>query len=304
MPRGPRITMLPDGRRLHLQHGPTDLIIEASGDRDEVAAAYRQAIERFRTILLELVGELPRLRASCEPTDPEEGLRWTTARRMLRAVRPHSDSFITPMAAVAGAVADEILAAMLAGRTLSRAYVNNGGDIALHLAEGEKYVAGLVARPDQPEPAGTCTVTFDMPVRGIATSGRGGRSFSLGIADAVTVLAMDAASADAAATLIGNAVDADHPAIARAPAESLDPDSDLGNLYVTTAVGLLDGDTVALALDEGAAMAEEMCVKGLIYGAALCLDDNYRVIGPGLSLHRPGREDIWSKSGFAKNRRL
>ncbi len=37
------------------------------------------------------------------------------------------------MAAVAGAVADHILAAMIAGRRLAKAYVNDGGDIALHL---------------------------------------------------------------------------------------------------------------------------------------------------------------------------
>lgn len=303
MTRGPKITMLPDGRRLHLQHGPTDLIIEASGDRDEVAAAYRQAIERFRTILLELVGELSKLKGQCAPSEPDSDLRWTTAQRMLRAVRPHAEEFVTPMAAVAGAVADEILAAMLEGRKLSRAYVNNGGDIALHLEEGERYVAGLVARPERPEPAGTCTVTHDMPIRGIATSGRGGRSFSLGIADAVTVLAKDAASADVAATLVGNAVDADHPAIDRVPAETLDPDSDLGNLMVTTAVGPLDDATVMAALARGVARAERMMASGLIHGAALCLEEQYRVVGPGMTLTQPDGKEKWSISRSGNTKR-
>ena len=66
--------------------------------------------------------------------------------------------FITPMAAVAGAVAEEILAAMASAAELSRAYVNDGGDIALHLAAGEKFVVGMVERPDRPSLFGTTTI--------------------------------------------------------------------------------------------------------------------------------------------------
>jgi ApbE superfamily uncharacterized protein (UPF0280 family) len=275
--------MLPDGRRLHLQHGPIDLVIDASGPRDEVAAAYRQAIKRFRTVLAELVDELRDLRKPAGPELSEADFRSPAARRMARAVRAHAGTFITPMAAVAGAVADEILAAMRDGRELTRAYVNNGGDIALHLAPGESYAAGLVSRPDDPRPAGKCTVTHDMPVRGIATSGRSGRSFSLGIADAVTVLAHNAAAADAAATLIANAVTVDHPSIRRAAAETLDPDGDLGKLLVTTAVGPLDDDAVSAALAGGVATATRMAGSGVVHGAVLCLNERYRVVGADLS---------------------
>ena len=149
--------------------------------------------------------------------------------------------FITPMAAVAGAVAEEILAAMIAAAELSRAYVNDGGDIAIHLTACEKFVVGMVERPDRPSLFGTTTLHAKDPVRGIATSGWRGRSFSLGIADAVTVLADRAAAADAAATIIANAVDLPgHPAIVRVPARELAPDSDLGDHAVTQAVGSLD----------------------------------------------------------------
>ncbi len=284
---GPKATMLPDGRRLHLQHGPIDLLIDASGPPDEVAAAYRQAVARFRTVLVELVGELRELRKPAGPAISEADFRGPTARRMARAVRAHAGAFITPMAAVAGAVADEILAAMQEGRGLSRAYVNNGGDIALHLAPGESYAAGLVSRLDHPRPDGTCAITHDMPVRGIATSGRSGRSFSLGIADAVTVLARNAAAADAAATLIANAVTVDHPAIRRAAAETLDPDSDLGKLLVTTAVGPLEDGAVGAALAGGVATATRMTDSGLIHGAVLCLNEHYRVVGADLSVAPP-----------------
>ena len=101
-------------------------------------------------------------------------------------------SFITPMAAVAGSVADEMLAAMLAGRRLDKAYVNNGGDIAIHLAPGTTHDARRSPAPATALPT-ALLIRADDPVRGIATSGWRGRSFSLGIADAVTVLAATAA---------------------------------------------------------------------------------------------------------------
>lgn len=287
MGRGPQVAMLPDGKRLHLQHGPTDLICEADGDPREVATAYRQAIDRFRTLLTELVGELPRLR---QPVDRELDLsffRWSTARRMAAAARPHADVFVTPMACVAGAVADEVLAAMVDRRRLDRAYVNNGGDIAIHLNDGAEFAVGLVQRLDRPETTGRFVVTHDMPVRGVATSGRHGRSFSLGIADAVTVLARDAAAADVAATLLANRVDVDDPCIERSPANLLDPDTDLGGLPVTVSVGQLDAACRELALERGFAAAEAMRNAGLVYGAVLQLDGQFRISGPALARAMP-----------------
>ena len=155
------------------------------------------------------------------------------AKRMTAAVRPHVGHFITPMAAVAGAVADEICVAMSTVDEVRKIYVNDGGDIAFHLDTGESLAVGLVPVLVDAQLGGSIEISSDMSVRGIATSGMDGRSFSFGIADAVTVLASSAASADAAATLIANAVVADHPAIERVPASLLDPDSDLGDRLVT-----------------------------------------------------------------------
>jgi len=191
-----------------------------------------------------------------------------------------AEYFITPMAAVAGAVADEILSTMTSHAELSRAYVNDGGDIALHLREGEKLVVGMVERPDRPSLFGTTTLTSDVPVRGIATSGWRGRSFSLGIADAVTVLADRAAAADAAATIIANAVDLPgHPAIVRVPACDLAPDADLGRRLVTQAVGKLTVAEVNEALASGVRTAERLLKIGLIRSAALHLSGETRVVG-------------------------
>jgi ApbE superfamily uncharacterized protein (UPF0280 family) len=192
---------------------------------------------------------------------------------MHEAVAPFaSEHFITPMAAVAGSVAEEILGAMLQKAPLGRAYVNNGGDIALHLADGEHFTVGLAERPDAPALMRTMVVHADDPSRGVATSGRHGRSFSLGIADAVTVLAQTASEADAAATIIANAVDVPgHPAIVRCPAHDLQPDSDLGARLVTRGVGKLSADEIQAALESGAACARKLLAAGLIDGAALRL---------------------------------
>jgi ApbE superfamily uncharacterized protein (UPF0280 family) len=168
---------------------------------------------------------------------------------------------------------------MTSAATLSRAYVNNGGDIALHLAPGEHFVVGMVERPERPSLFGTATLDSIQPVRGIATSGWRGRSFSLGIADAVTVLADDAALADAAATVIANAVDLPgHPNILRVPARSLAPDSDLGDQFVTQGVGELLPAEIESALDRGVVVARGLLADGLIRSAALHLLGETRIV--------------------------
>jgi ApbE superfamily uncharacterized protein (UPF0280 family) len=254
---------------LHLQHGPIDLIIGADGDRRVAFAAAR---DRFSTVLDELVGELPLLRKQVQP---QSGLPvGKIARAMCLAVQPHA-GFITPMAAVAGAVADEVLIAMRAATDLRRAYVNNGGDIALHLARGQSFTTAM-AGPDGAD-LGRITVTDQ--IGGIATSGAGGRSLSRGIADAVTVLADSAAQADAAATLIANAVITDHPAIRRQPARDLDPDSDLGDRLVTVFCPPLPLSDIQTALDNGQRSADDMRQRGLIDAAALFLQGESRLSG-------------------------
>jgi ApbE superfamily uncharacterized protein (UPF0280 family) len=278
MTRLPQIALLSDGRRLHLQDGPIDLIIEASGRVDEVRSAYQAAARRFTGLLDELCAELPELRAGA---GRQTSLKGVVARRMYAAVAPYAaDCFITPMAAVAGSVAEEILAAMQNAASLDRVYVNNGGDIALHLGRGEHFSVGLMDRPDRDGVMRAIKVDADDAARGIATSGRHGRSFSLGIADAVTVLAATASQADAAATVIANAVDLPgHPAIIRTPANELQPDSDLGARLVTRDVGELSQEEIAMALESGAECARQLFDRGLIEGAVLRLCGDMLVIG-------------------------
>jgi ApbE superfamily uncharacterized protein (UPF0280 family) len=272
------------GGRWHFNHGPIDIVAEAHGNDVEVAVAHEHAWRRFATVLDELVAELPLLRQPVRDACPLQG---PIARRMWEACAPFRETFITPMAAVAGAVAQELVACYR--RTgIERAWINNGGDIALHLAPGQSARVGLFAdlarfdlRAHGPLTTdGQFELRAEMPVRGVATSGWRGRSFSLGIADSVTVLAATAAEADAAATVIANAVDVQDPGIHRRPANECKDDSDLGDIPVTVEVEALAPAQVQRALAAGAARAEALRRAGLIEGAMLVCQGQWRLVEP------------------------
>ena len=349
------------GNRLHLQHGPIDLIIGADGVAAAIERAYRAAWAAFPSILPALVAQLPLLRTPVQADAPEpssaipptlslplkgggkevgvgddwrqtsstklpaqiphlvfppspfeedgRGGNYSTAgslhprlqepslgfppsplegkgrgggnaaRRMIAAVWPYRDQFITPMAAVAGSVADEMLAIMCRAAQLDRAYVNNGGDIAIHLTPEATFTAGVVGDLSYPAVDALIAVSASDNVGGIATSGWRGRSQSLGIADAVTVLARTAADADAAATMIANAVNVEDPAIRRLPAQAVKDDSDLGDLLVTVNVGQLTDGQRRRAISNGAARAREILSKNLIVAAYIQLQGEMLVVG-------------------------
>lgn len=253
----PQAALLPDGQRLHLHHGPIDLIIEVFGSARD--ACYARAVGRFQTILSELADELTALRRQTGSHD----FKGAIARQMAQATR-RFDRFVTPMAAVAGSVADEMLTTMIAGEDVEKAYVNNGGDVAFHLSPGQSVEAAGASGP--------IVIKFEDAPRGLATSGWRGRSHSLGIADAVTVAARNAATADAAATLIANAVDLpNHPKVLRSKATDLSPDSDLGDRLVTTEVGALTEAEAQEALSAGATYAEHLIANAIITEASLTL---------------------------------
>jgi ApbE superfamily uncharacterized protein (UPF0280 family) len=265
------------GGRWHFQHGPIDLIIQAEGDAGTVAAAHEAAWRRFVPLLQELVDELPGLRTPVEAAAKGCALRGAVARRMWQACWPFSGDFVTPMAAVAGAVAQEVVACY-AREGIDRAWVNNGGDIALHLAPGRSVSVGVVCDiaavdwaplRDGNELHAQLRIESAWPVRGVATSGWRGRSQSLGIADSVTVLANTAAEADAAATMVANAVNVDDERIIRVPACQVRDGSDLGAIPVTVDVPPLPPAQVHRALQQGLQRAQELQARGLVWGALL-----------------------------------
>ena len=289
------------GQRWHFQHGPIDILIGAEGDAAALQAAHNAAWAGFQTVLAELVAELPLLRQPVAGSNPLQG---AIARQMWAACAPlvgAADGFITPMAAVAGAVAQSVISAYQRPG-IRRAWANNGGDIALHLGPGTQVQVGLVADLANFDAAALAqsaagllrsdaafAVLASSPVRGVATSGWRGRSLSRGIADSVTVLACSAAQADAAATVIANAVDLPSPAaaaaagIVRQPANTVRDDSDLGQIAVTVQVPSLPPAVVQQALQRGLACAQRLQAAGLVHAVVLACQGQLCRLQPVLS---------------------
>ena len=273
LPTGLQASLFGAGQRLHIQHGPTDLIIDADGPAR--LALFEAALDSMRDVLAGLAEELPLLRAPWQPAHPPSG---PVARRMHDACALAGGGFVTPMAAVAGGIADHVLAAMMKDSAAAKATkisVNNGGDIAFWTGD-EAITRAAIAGPR------FSSITLRGPTswRGIATSGRGGRSLSPGIADSVTALGDCAATADVAATLIAGAVDSPGTAgIRRVPACEVDPESDLGTRPVTIGVPPLRKALVTAALAAGGAMATRIMATGRIAGAVLELQGETAVVG-------------------------
>lgn len=273
-------------------------MLAAEGTPAVVQAAHEAAWVAFQPLLAGLVAELPLLRqpVACAGANPMQG---PVARRMWAACAPLREAaggFLTPMAAVAGAVAQELIV-HYQRPGIQRAWVNNGGDIALHLAPGAQARVGLYAdlsRFDAEALACTATgtlrtdagftVVHASPVRGVATSGWRGRSHSLGIADSATVLAASAAQADAAATVVANSVNLDDSRIGRVPAHSLRDDSDLGDRLVTVAVPPLPAPLVQQALNQGLATARHLQQAGLLHAALLVCQGSLARLAPAGAL--------------------
>ena len=266
------------GDRLHLQHGPINLVIKANGNSSSVKKAYGLASQRMEGILQGLVDNLSLLRTPLNPRI-ELNIADVTSNHMVSTARQFEDNFITPMASVAGAVADEILNSMKNVKGLDSIYVNNGGDIALFIGHNKKMKIGIVPTLAAAKPTASVEITSGDRVRGIATSGWSGHSLSLGIADAVTVLAKNAAIADTVATLIANEVNCDSDCIDRVQASEIDPDSDLREKLVTLKVGNLDEKEISKALARGARFSQKLIDEKKIFGVFIYLQGHNCSLG-------------------------
>lgn len=273
--------LLPLGsERLRVEWGPVSLVLSARWPNGPIREGLAGGGRRALDILEELAAHRRLLTVDVRRIRNVSALPKTVA-AMVEAARPFASEGVTPFIAVAGAVADAVAETLVdAGATWVT--VTNGGDVALRLAPGASASVGLVPRVDAANPTARVRVASGDGVGGVATSGLGGRSFTLGIADAATVFGGRAATADVAATLAGNAVRVDSPAVERALAESVDPETDLRGRLVTRRVGSLSEGEVERALDQGAAWARSQVEAGRIRGAVLTLRHRWRFVGwPG-----------------------
>lgn len=258
-----------EDNRLFLQHGPINIVLEAFGIDKNLA--YRNVKKYFETILDELVLDLELLK---KEVVINRKFNNKISQSMQDATERFAPTFITPMAAVAGSIADNILRVLINDTNLEKAYVNNGGDVSFYLNENQIIKSSLAAIPNI-----IAEIKYKDKSRGIATSGWRGKSFSRGIADSVTVLAKNAALADAAATMIGNAVDIyNHPKIKKRPANDIYEDSDLNNLLITVEVGNLTELEIRTALKNGYQTALQYVQKDLINTALIQLSNFFCIV--------------------------
>jgi ApbE superfamily uncharacterized protein (UPF0280 family) len=242
--------------------------IEAARGAAEESIRYLEQIARCRSVLSQSIPEIV--------SWPEEDL----AGKMITAVKAVGDDDLTPMAAVAGTIADAV-ADRLVGQKMDRVIVDNGGDISLRLAAGETATVGIRPQIDNLQVSHVLRLDASQPSWGVTTSGVGGRSLTRGIASAVTVVAVNASVADAAATAIGNACFVEDDDIIQLPAESLDPNTDLAGLSVTTEVGELLPGKVLEAIESARQKTELLSQRKIIFGAFIALQ-NVFVISDGL----------------------
>ena len=112
---------------------------------------------------------------------------------------------VGPMAAVAGALADLAVEEMIkSGAKI--AVVEDGGEISVRSSE-KLDVMIYAGESSLSKRLGLRILPEDCPLGLATSSGTVGHALSLGFADAATVVAENAALADAAATAVCNAVD-------------------------------------------------------------------------------------------------
>lgn len=251
------------------EYGPMRLVIRAWNKGQPLLAPARQAavdafgylerIARWRPLL-------SRPWPQIEDLPPDE-----MAGRMVNSVKAIGDADLTPMAAVAGTIADAV-ADRLFEQGATRVIVDNGGDIAIRLFGEETATVGI--RPQVTNPMISHLIQLDAvrPAWGVTTSGLGGRSFTRGIASAVTVLAASAAAADAASTAIANACFVENENIRQIPAELIDPNTDLAGIPVTVSVGELSRAEIKAAIEKALHRAEDLIARGVILGALIYQD--------------------------------
>jgi hypothetical protein len=200
------------------------------------------------------------------------------AHRMHQSVFRVGDSDLTPLAAVAGTIAD-LVADDLASRGMTKVVVNNGGDISIRLKQEETVRVGLRPEIDSGRISHVLLLDGRIPSWGVTTSGVGGRSFTRGIASAVTTVAHNASIADAAATAIANACDVEDENVFRKPAERIDPNTDISGVPVTVRVGDLPEHKIDQALSRALHKAERLSRRGLILGAVVSVKNRFEITG-------------------------
>jgi ApbE superfamily uncharacterized protein (UPF0280 family) len=263
MPFERSATVLPGGSVL-AESGPMRLVISAGiGKVPQTRMALRAAEESFG--FLERVARHRKFLGR-DFLEHREEIKDLLVLKMISSVVMVGNDDLTPMAAVAGTIADEV-ADFLFERGMTRVVVDNGGDVAIRADREDPITVGI--RPDVGDGAVSHVIGLDpgLHSHGVATSGLGGRSLTRGIASAATVVARSASLADAAATAVANATFLEDAQVWRRPAEELDPYTDIPGIDITVQVGSLSEEKKSRAVSKAIRRAEGLVRREVILGA-------------------------------------
>jgi len=250
-----------------VEYGPMRMFIRAFENGTPLVELAQEGGHLAIKILEDLARFLPVIKKKAQDLEVEEEFP-DVVQRMVDSTKKMGEPDLTPLAAVAGAASD-VVADFLISQGGTKIIVDNGGDIALRLREGEVAKVGVKTDIHAEHLTYLIPIDFTMGIGGVATSGLGGRSFTKGIASAATVISESASFADAAATVIGNFTNVKDPSITRSLAERIYPDTDIVGEWVTTKVGRLSQKKIEEALNNGLSKAYSICHKGQIKGALI-----------------------------------
>lgn len=255
---------LPDGR-VFVDYGPVSMVITARRQGSPFPALAEAAFPLIESSLAEISAALPVLRQP-SGTGNFSGLEGLP-RVMAEAVLAAGEATLTPMAAVAGTVADAV-ADWIFARGADSVAVNNGGDVALRLGPGQQMRMGILPELDG-RITQVVTLRAEDGIGGVCTSGLGGRSLTRGIASAVTVFSGRCAVADACATHLANCSYVASPRVHTCLAGELEPQSDIAGLRVVRQVEPLEEAELRQGLEQVRREAQRQTERGnLLYAAA------------------------------------
>lgn len=236
--------VLPD-ERVFIDYGPVSMTISVLHAGKMNSALALEAFPLIKSLLAELGRVLPEVKKY--PSELKREKLSGVARLMADAVVATSDPYLTPMAAVAGSIS-QLVVEDLKRKGAEKVVVNNGGDIALFLQADEKLTIGVVDDISALSIGHRVCLSSEMKIGGVCTSGLGGRSFTTGIASAVTVFSEHCSDADALATLLAGrsliVSDKVHTIIAA----ELDPDSDIADQEVVIGLDVLTEEEKSMSL--------------------------------------------------------
>lgn len=253
---------------MFLEIGPASLVIQGTKSGSPWQCEEKRVVEKVKLIMAQIADLLPVLKQRAYRITNTRYMPYVP-KMMVEAVKSVDESTLTPMAAVAGAVADA-LKEFLNHEGIETLSVNNGGDISVFNSTDRTLTIDIGDIRNSKGPQRMLSVR-GLTDYGVATSGLGGRSLTLGLADTVTVVAPTAALADAAATFVCNHTNTMSDKVRRIRAVEVDPLTDIPDEMVTIQVNQLTREDRNKALQNGLTVASNLQKSRLIYGSVIVL---------------------------------